>query len=142
MVTRVKLSELEAARARMTSGEWKILIEGGCQPEPDRACGIASMTHDRAIVASDAWDECSHPIGRANADGIVATHNAADALIRIARAALAWRQADERHRNHESAIMQADFDLTEEFHQREAELDNIRMDAEQALIDALEGVEL
>jgi hypothetical protein len=67
----IKLSELKAARAEMTPGEWTADGEYGSIHANHEACGISSMGR------------------RADAVGIVATHNAADVLIEIAEAAKA-----------------------------------------------------
>lgn len=60
----VSLSDLKAKRAAMTQGEWD-----------DAADGV------------HLWQ-----VSPANATGIVATHNAADVLIEIAEAALAYQR--------------------------------------------------
>lgn len=78
----ISLSDLKAKRAAMTQGEWVSRPEDAEEGEvytDDEAYKII-VRISRAPVA-------------ANATGIVATHNAADVLIEIAEAALAYEQA-------------------------------------------------
>lgn len=93
----VNLTALAEARAKMTPGEYEVAIGAYCAPAPHEACGIAvSSTEETGaawVVQSDAHDECSHPIRRDDAAGLVAEHNAMPVLAEVARAALAY--ADE-----------------------------------------------
>ena len=77
----ISLSDLKSKRAAMTQGEW-VSSPGDAEDGEvytDEPYKIIMRT-GRAPVA-------------ANATGIVATHNAADVLIEIAEAALAYEQA-------------------------------------------------
>lgn len=87
----ISLSDLKAKRAAMTQGEWVSSPEDADDGEvyTDDPYKIIVRT-GRAPVA-------------ANATGIVATHNAADVLIGLAEAALAYEQA--RKAFEESAVM-------------------------------------
>lgn len=113
----VNLTALAVTRAKMTPGEWSVLIGSACDPHDDEACGIASSQwrqtlrgRDEAVFRSDAYDECSHPIARADAQGIAAEHNAIGVLIEVARAAMAHRDAHaaldtaERYELHVGAV--------------------------------------
>lgn len=89
----ISLTDLKAKRAAMTQGEWyvagrAIYSEDECNPTHDNRvmlAGAASADTERAAInRRDAAQ---------NATGIVATHNAADCLIEIAEAALAYRDA-------------------------------------------------
>lgn len=67
----ISLSDLKRLRAAMTQGEWERMGHTFVSPEYD-------------VGRCDAWSDV---------EGIVATHNAADVLIEIAEAALAYRYA-------------------------------------------------
>lgn len=68
----VSLTDLKAKRSAMSPGEWERMGHTFVSPEYD-------------VGRCDAW---------ADADGIVATHAAADVLIEIAEAALAVSEQD------------------------------------------------
>lgn len=91
----VNLTALAEARAKMTPGKWDMAIGAYCAPELHEACGIAGPSTEGPgyawVFQSDAHDECSHPILRADAAGISAEHNAMPVLIEVARAALEWQ---------------------------------------------------
>lgn len=71
MSATVSLSALKSLRAAMTQGEWERLGHTFVSPEYD-------------VGRCDSWSD---------AEGIVATHNAADVLIEVCAAALAYEQA-------------------------------------------------
>lgn len=97
----ISLSDLKAKRAAMTQGEW-------LEPEGNRLRGAidavvggvrrqVAQASSEAPSAEDDLDcgplDIAGPRLLANATGIVATHNAADVLIEIVEAALAYEQA-------------------------------------------------
>jgi hypothetical protein len=108
----LNLTALAEARAKMTPGEWSTLIGSACSPAPDEACGISSSQwrdtnrgRDEAVFRSDAYDECSHPISRADADGIVAEHNAMPVLLEIAAAG----------KDYEAAVCEFESTVTDDY---------------------------
>lgn len=88
----ISLKDLKAARTAMTPGVWRMHTPG-CNPNGP-ICGWTT-NHDaegpfggKAATGPDVWTKEEEAL--ADALGIVATHNAADVLIEIAEAALAW----------------------------------------------------
>ena len=82
----ISLSDLKAKRAAMTPGEWK-------QSERDQRDVVRAKPEDGWMQQCIAR---AHPYwanAQNDSTGIVATHNAADALIEIATAALALRDS-------------------------------------------------
>jgi len=71
----VKLGDLETLRKAMTCGRMSDLVSG-------------LIDGDDGFVAEMLGTPARQAL---NLSGIVATHNAADVLIEIAKAALAWR---------------------------------------------------
>ena len=94
MNDKISISELEAAREKMTPLELRVHRCG--YQSRDEACGICTRCNESVrcgsyadVIGSDARDECSHPGSADDISGLVATHNAAPALIAIAKAAMA-----------------------------------------------------
>lgn len=79
MTATVNLTALAATRAKMTPGEYRIII----QP-------------DAIMVTSSAGEIVCETYGH-NAAGIVAEHNAIGVLMEIVDAAIAWRDESEEH---------------------------------------------
>jgi hypothetical protein len=77
----IKLSELKAARQKMSDGEF---VLGSMYDGPEDQ--ILAMPSENPVAD---LRESSNPV--ADAAGIIATHNAADVLIEIVEVALAWR---------------------------------------------------
>lgn len=71
----INLTDLAAARAKMTPGEYRVVDE------------------TYTLVTSAAGEIVCDSYG-SNAAGIVATHNAADVLIDVVRVALEWRDVE------------------------------------------------
>lgn len=91
----IKISELEAVRDAMTPPDQYKAVQSwnnGGMPLADFAipgscCGAAVE-----LLAGDAF-------------GLVATHNACDVLIEIAKAALKWRDSDDEDRSIETKAL-------------------------------------
>lgn len=94
----VNLTALAEARAKMTQGAMSVYNCGQGYHQDVESCGLAVEINDdedlEIIIKDESYDECHHPISYANAAGIVATHNAADVLIEVARTDLAHRAAE------------------------------------------------
>jgi hypothetical protein len=91
----IDLTTLETLARAATPGPWHE-IERCAHADDDEACGVTSdQLHPRAltptrvrIFGSDAHDECSHPVSRANAAYIAAlSPDVVLALVRVAREA-------------------------------------------------------
>jgi len=78
---RVNLSELKRKRSTMTTGQW--------ESTPHRPC------HGKWHIVAPLVDVASL-MKPDDADGIVATHEAADLLIEVAEATILCRQAEAR----------------------------------------------
>jgi hypothetical protein len=101
--TAISLADLKSKRAAMDRAPWSFDV-----PEPpagsvdlsgaDCRCDDADDTTDPpSAVLCPRHEHVAEWVTLPNAAGIVATHGAADALIEVAEAALAWRAAiDER----------------------------------------------
>ena len=98
-----KLKQLRDLLSKATPGPWS-LIERCSNAKDDEACGVAGPSAVNAdgrryvqrVFASDAYDECSHPVSLSDARLIAASHNALDALLSIAEAAVAYRDGGQR----------------------------------------------
>lgn len=99
----IKLSELRAARAAMTQGEWAADRVPGMprDDDPILATVICLELDDRGRQQqiADCYDNtsCSDERCAGNAAGIAVMHNAADVLIEVASAALALERAKDSH---------------------------------------------
>lgn len=94
----INLTALAEARAKMTTGAYtnrgvSISTDGRTLAVLNSIPTARSIGHASGGTDSDAPSEFA--IGRANAAGIVATHNAADVLIEIARCALEWQTSSQ-----------------------------------------------
>ncbi len=108
----LSLSDLEEKRSSMDRAPWSFeddrrpVVPGDPTPPGACVCVLGAECHcddvddaadPPAAVRCPRHDYVATLVTPPNAVGIVATHGAADALIRIARAALAWRASlDER----------------------------------------------
>lgn len=86
----ISLSDLKAKRAAMTQGEWKRRPwpEFGVDGPEYPVCTVNSDDDRRPLLNEDKAMCDSEDV-----EGIVATHNAADALIAIVEAAMAYEAA-------------------------------------------------
>lgn len=80
MTAPLNLTRLRALRAKMTPGEWRTFRHGSMGPR-DFVMQMGDEPDNYEILDED------------DAAGIVATHAAADTLIEITEAALAWKEA-------------------------------------------------
>lgn len=87
----VNLTELAAARARMTQGTWVL--------DDDTPCIYVGDVE--VVVIADEADNYD-----GDGPGLVATHNAADVLIEVARAAKALESAQAQWREQGDATVQ------------------------------------
>lgn len=84
-MTKVSLTALQAAREAMTSGEYRY-DQGGWIESMDR--GLNHSGSETEVLILGRRDEPADGIG------IVDEHNAMPVLLRLARAAAAWRDAE------------------------------------------------
>lgn len=85
-MTKADRQRLRELADRATPGPWREL-ERCPNAEPDRACGVTSEQLHRSgrdrvcVFASDAYDECSHPVSRADAAFVAAARTAVPELL-------------------------------------------------------------
>lgn len=91
---KIKLSELRSSRAVMTPGPWTLDDDTPCIYGGNDTTG----TFEVAVISEEAANYDG------DAAGIVATHNAADALIELAEAAVAYRTSDTAQQMRATAV--------------------------------------
>lgn len=144
----VSISDLRAKRAAMDGGPWSFDVPESPAGSVD-ICGAECRCDDAddtvdppASVLCPKHEHVAEWVTLPNATGIVATHSAAEVLIQIASAALAWRQAtDDRRTFGEHAYRSNPLAITTHEHRsRAAELDGRVHDCADALRAALDRV--
>lgn len=127
----IKISEVEAKRRAMTGGRWRLIDDRHPQG------GIENESMESVLTAVPVgYDSPTLAAGTPDLEGIVATHNAADALIRVVKAALAWRAV--RQQNANDALVMSD----DEVESSRVERLGRSLDVGRALDEALAEVEL
>lgn len=123
----ISLSELKAKRAAMDRGPWSfdtpeppagsVDIQGAECRCDDKDETIDPWSPDPSGVMCPTHDHIAEWVTMPNAVGIVATHNAADALLEVTDAALAWKLAIDERKDFGDRAYRADpFSITTPAH--------------------------